>query len=135
MDEDIKKRLEEDLGRVVSRLRRMGGAATAIEERPGPIGANSLGADEGDVIQANESREIGLATRELLIERVNRLSAALDRLSRGEYGACAECGEPISTARLLALPEVQTCVRCQARLERRRLEREDARLNLRAPSL
>lgn len=132
MDEDIRKRLERDLKLAASRLRRMG-ALSAIEERPGPLGANSLGADEADVIQANESREIGFATRGVLVERVNRLSAALERLSRGEYGICVECGEPISRARLLALPEVQRCVRCQDGLERRGLERDDERLTLRAP--
>jgi DnaK suppressor protein len=131
MNEDIKKQLEQDLRLAASRLRRMG-ALTAIEERPGPIGANSLGADEGDVIQANESREIGFATREFLMERVSRLSAALDRLSRGEYGICVECGEPISRARLRALPEVQRCVRCQDRLERRGFERDDERAVSRA---
>jgi hypothetical protein len=33
-------------------------------------------------MQVDESREIGLATRELLLERVNRLSAALERISQ-----------------------------------------------------
>lgn len=54
----------------------------------------------------------------LLVGRVNRLSAALDRLNDGEYGTCVECGEAISPARLHVMPEVQTCVRCQDRLER-----------------
>ncbi|MBI4637467.1 MAG: TraR/DksA C4-type zinc finger protein [Candidatus Rokubacteria bacterium] len=77
-----------------------------------------------DEIQANESREISFATRELLVGRVNRLVAAIDRLNQGEYGTCVECGEPIAPARLRVMPEVQTCVRCQDRLERlsRRLE-------------
>jgi len=48
----------------------------------------------------------------------NRLSAALDRMNEGAYGTCVECDEPISLARLEAMPEVQTCVRCQDRLER-----------------
>ena len=115
--ETIRERLEEDLRTAVSRLRQMGGAV-AVEELPGPIGDNSPFADEVDEIQASERREIEFATRELLIGRVNRLLAALDRLSRGQYGTCVECGEPISRARLRALPEVQTCVRCQDRLER-----------------
>ena len=124
--ETIRERLEEDLRTAVSRLRRMGGAV-AVEELPGPIGDNSPFADEVDEIQANERREIGFATRELLVERVNRLSAALDRLKDGEYGTCVECEEPISPARLRALPEVQTCVRCQDRIERmgRQFEREE----------
>jgi len=48
----------------------------------------------------------------------SRLSAALDRLNDGEYGVCVECTEEISPARLHAVPEVQTCVRCQDRIER-----------------
>ncbi len=122
MDGDIRKRLEQDLQATVSRLRRMG-EPLAMEKFDGAIGDGSPHADEGDVIQANETREIGFATRERLLERLTRLSEALDRLERGEYGTCAECGEPISRARLSALPEVQTCVRCQDALERRGLER------------
>ena len=79
---------------------------------------NSRFADEVDEIQANENREISFATREMLVERVNRLSAALDRLNDGEYGVCVECAERISPARLHAVPEVQTCVRCQDGIER-----------------
>jgi DnaK suppressor protein len=116
--DSIRERLEQDLNTAVGRLRQMGGAAVAVEEMPGAIGDNSPFADEVDEIQANESREIGFATRELLVDRVNRLSAALDRLNGGEYGTCVECDEPISPARLQAMPEVQTCVRCQDRIER-----------------
>ena len=125
--ETIRERLEEDLRTAVGRLRQMGGAV-AVEEVPGAIGDNSPFADEVDEIQANERREIGFATRELLVGRVNRLSAALDRLNDGAYGTCVECEEPISPARLQALPEVQTCVRCQDRLERlgRQFDQEEA---------
>jgi len=120
----IRERLEQDLLTVVSRLRRMD-SAVALEELPAPV----IAAD-GDAlseVQELERREIGFATRELLVDRVNRLSAALDRLKDGEYGTCVECEEPISPARLRALPEVQTCVRCQDRIERmgRQFEREE----------
>ncbi len=115
---DIRERLEQDLKTAVSRLRHLAGAA-AIEELSWTIRDSGPFADEVDGIQANESREVGLATRELLMERVNRLSAALDRMSEGAYGTCVECGEAISAARLHAMPEVQTCVRCQDGIERR----------------
>jgi RNA polymerase-binding transcription factor DksA len=120
---DIRKRLETDLKEAVSRLRQMGGAA-ALEELLGQSGQRLAYADEVDEIQANERREIGFATRELLVERVNRITAALDRLNDGEYGTCVECGEKIAAARLRALPEVQTCVRCQGLLERRGRQHE-----------
>ena len=83
--ETIRERLEEDLRTAVHRLRQLGGGVT-VEEVPGAIGDNSPFADEVDEIQANERREIGFATRELLVGRVNRLSAALDRLNDGQYG-------------------------------------------------
>lgn len=122
MDE-IRVELEAELREAVGRLRRMSGGVAA-DEVPGAIGDNSPFADEVDGIQASESRELDFATRTLLVERVNRIAEALERLSEGEYGVCVECGEPISPARLRALPEVQTCVRCQDRIERleRRME-------------
>ena len=116
----IKERLEQDLLSVVERLRQME-SAVALEELPGPIAVDG---DDFDEIQETVRREIGFATRELLVERVYRLQAALERLRDGEYGTCVECGESIAAARIRVLPEVQTCVRCQDRLERlgRRLE-------------
>jgi RNA polymerase-binding transcription factor len=113
----IRKRLEQDLRVVIGRLRQVGGAA-ALDDLLGSTGEHWAYADEVDEIQASERREIGFATRELLVERVNRITAALERLDAGEYGQCAECGEGIAPARLRALPEVTTCVRCQDRLER-----------------
>jgi len=130
--DDVRTRLDQDLKTAVSRLRHLGGAA-AIEALPWTI-RDSPFADEVDGIQANESREVGLATRELLMERVNRLTAALDRMSEGVYGTCVECGEAISAARLYAVPEVLTCVRCQDGIERvgRRVDR--SRRSVFAPS-
>ena len=100
--DDIRKRLDDSLRTALSRLRQLGGD-----------GDNCPFADEVDVIQANENREISFATRERLLERVNRLSAALDRLHEGRYGVCVECAEGIAAGRLQAVPEVQTCLRCQ----------------------
>ena len=111
----IRKRLEQELRSATARLRQMGMADTLEELRP--VGESGF-ADEVDGIQANEWREIGFATRELLVERVNRLAAAIERLDDGEYGTCVECNEAIAPARLRVMPEVQTCVRCQDRLER-----------------
>jgi DnaK suppressor protein len=111
----IRKRLEQELRTATARLRQSGMADVLEELRP--VGDAGF-ADEVDGIQVNEQREIGFATRELLVERVNKLSSALDRLDEGDYGTCVECGEAIAPARLRVMPEVETCVRCQDRLER-----------------
>jgi DnaK suppressor protein len=95
----------------------MGGAATSVQTM-GAVGDTSQLADEVDVIQVNEDREMNFATRSLLVERANRLAEALERLRGGDYGTCQECGEAIAPARLKAMPEVTTCVRCQDRLEK-----------------
>jgi DnaK suppressor protein len=116
MDE-IKKRLERELSHTMQRIRHMGGAMTSEERGRGPADNSPL-ADEMDVIRVNEDREMSFATRSLLVERANKLAEALERLRGGEYGVCEECGEAIAPARLRAMPEVTTCVRCQDRLER-----------------
>jgi DnaK suppressor protein len=115
--EDIKKKLEAELTRTAERIRQMGGASTSVNTMNG-LGDTSQLADEVDVIQINEDREMSFATRSLLVERANRLAEALERLRDGEYGICQECEEAIAPARLVAMPEVMTCVRCQDRLER-----------------
>jgi DnaK suppressor protein len=115
MDE-IKKRLERELSHTMQRIRHMGGVHT-MEELGGGRG-DMPPADEVDVIRLNEDREMNFATRSLLVERANKLAEALERLRGGEYGICEECGEAIAPARLRAMPEVTTCVRCQDRLER-----------------
>lgn len=114
---EIKKTLEVELNRMVERMRHMGGRATSVETI-GTIGNTIQLADEVDVSQVNEGREMGFATRSLLAERTNRLAEALERLRDGTYGTCQECAEAISPARLKAVPEVTTCIRCQDRLER-----------------
>ena len=115
--EDVKKRLEAELNRTVERIRHMGGTAMSVQTM-NALGDTSQLADEIDVIQINEDREMSFATRSLLVERANRLAEALERLRDGEYGVCQECDEAIAPARLKAMPEVMTCVRCQDRLER-----------------
>ena len=115
--DDVKKKLEAELNRTVERIRHMGGTAASVQTMSA-LGDTSQLADEVDVIQINEDREMNFATRSLLVERANRLAEALERLRGGEYGICQECEEAIAPARLKAMPEVMTCVRCQDRLER-----------------
>ena len=120
--EEMRQRVELELNHAMDRIRRLGGAVV-IEEFPGAIDDNAPLEDEVDVISPNEDREMSFAIRSMLVERADRLAEALDRLREGEYGRCVECDEPIAPARLRAIPEVTTCVRCQDRLERtRRLE-------------
>ncbi len=44
--------------------------------------------------------------------RLARLERALSRIEDEDFGLCADCGEPIAPARLLAMPEAVLCVGC-----------------------
>ena len=114
MTKDLRRRLERERQAAASRLRQLGGSIT-LEEIGGP--ADSVW-DEADHIQASEQREMGLMSRERLIERIERLTAALKRVEDGTYGTCVECDKSIGQARLKAIPEVATCVSCQEKIER-----------------
>lgn len=121
MGDEVRERIEKELGSVMDRLRQLGGAVV-IEEFPGAIGDNAPLADPLDRGQVRGEQELTLATRSLLLGRANRLAEALERLRKSQYGICEECGEAIAQARLQAMPEVTTCVRCQDQLERRTTE-------------
>ena len=61
---------------------------------------------------------MGLASseREVLI----KIEQALKRIEDKSFGLCVECKKPIASARLKAIPYVDTCLKCQERLETRR---------------
>ena len=48
------------------------------------------------------------------LKELQAIDAALDRISAGTFGACAKCGEPISPARLAAVPHAALCEECIA---------------------
>ena len=45
---------------------------------------------------------------------IRMIEAALDRIANGDYGSCAECGEPIADERLDAVPATPLCADCAA---------------------
>lgn len=42
---------------------------------------------------------------------------ALDRIEDGSYGLCHECSQPISAARLEAVPHARLCINCKMKEE------------------
>lgn len=41
-----------------------------------------------------------------------RIDAALSRIEEGTYGICLKCDDPISDARLVAVPDAALCKNC-----------------------
>jgi RNA polymerase-binding transcription factor len=50
---------------------------------------------------------------EVAAETLRPVELALVRLEPGWYGTCVDCGEPIATARLFALPFAARCQACE----------------------
>ena len=48
-------------------------------------------------------------TLELELQKVN---LALEKIKKGTFGICEECGKPISKARLETYPQARYCKRC-----------------------
>jgi RNA polymerase-binding transcription factor DksA len=60
--------------------------------------------------------------RELVLEKgqediVHAINQALERIEKGAYASCQECGSPIAAERLDAMPYVRYCIDCERRLE------------------
>lgn len=71
-------------------------------------------------------------TKELLMsmstndrQLLQSIDAALDRIDDGDYGKCANCGQPIQEKRLEAVPWARHCIRCQDLIERGQLSQEE----------
>lgn len=48
-----------------------------------------------------------------------RIKKALERLRRGSYGECIDCGTKIPQERLTLIPEAERCISCQNIFEKR----------------
>jgi DnaK suppressor protein len=74
--------------------------------------------DGDDAPQRLPERDIAAALTDLERSELDAVTSALQRLERGEYGACADCGVDIPFERLLAEPWALRCVDCASARER-----------------
>lgn len=95
----------------------LAGIAAQLRRQDGPVAPEHTRGDFFDAAQVVEHREREHLNTGRLADRARRLAAALERVRAGAYGICVECGEEIPRARLMAMPDADACVRCQARLE------------------
>lgn len=96
-----KTRLETQLAELEARLQRI---ERDLDEPHDPDSSERAVQMEDDESLEAQAR---LVTREIASTR-----RALDRIDKGEYGTCVECGEDISEGRLEARPEAALCITC-----------------------
>ncbi|GAA2651805.1 TraR/DksA family transcriptional regulator [Paractinoplanes durhamensis] len=81
--------------------------------------ADSAGDDQADTGTKTLEREQEITLANNLLERINQVERAIDRLGEGNYGWCERCGNAIPVERLAAFPSATLCVSCKQLEERR----------------
>jgi RNA polymerase-binding transcription factor DksA len=84
-------------------------------EISGDAGLNEDFADAGT---ATFDRERDLSIRNNVLDLIDQVTRALERIDEGTYGTCERCGRPIDAARIKAFPRVLLCLDCKRREER-----------------
>jgi DnaK suppressor protein len=75
-----------------------------------------------DRVQADVLAESLELLDDLGREQMEAAEAALERIERGTYGVCVDCGKEIPPARLDAVPSTERCEADQERFEKERSE-------------
>ena len=70
-----------------------------------------------DVATDMYDREFNLGLASTEREVLSRIEKALKRIEEKTFGACSECEKSIPLIRLNAIPYVETCLKCQEKIE------------------
>lgn len=96
-----------------------------IEEEFTELRQPDTSSDVADIGAAEEQRQWQLRLLEREKKLLDKIDQALERLARGEYGWCAETGEPIGLRRLLLRPTATLCIEAKERQEQREKHQRD----------
>jgi RNA polymerase-binding transcription factor DksA len=102
----LRDQLQEERARLLDQLRQMG---------LGPGG--KLDFDDGfaDSGQVTAERAEVEALGGTLLDTLREIEDALRKFDEGTYGRCESCGNPITEARLEAMPAARLCIDCASR--------------------
>lgn len=81
--------------------------------------ADSGSDEEAEAGTATFEREKHLSLAHNVQDLLEKNARALGKLTRGNYGICESCGDPIPLERLKALPHALMCIECKKAQERR----------------
>ena len=74
---------------------------------------NTRQGDMADQASGNNEVHIALKLKQTDAKILQAIEEALYRMEKGTYGICRDCGEPISLARLEAIPWTRVCISCK----------------------
>ena len=99
-----KKRLQKQLSRFARKRKSLKGDYKALF----PI----FGRGKDEDSQELERYESRVSLEHQLELELQRVEAALQRIKKGTYGICVNCGQLISLERLKIYPEAEYCMKC-----------------------
>ena len=74
---------------------------------------NTRQGDMADQASGNNEGHIQLKLKQTDAKILQAIEEALERIQKGSYGVCRDCGEPIAEARLNAIPWTRVCIVCK----------------------
>lgn len=116
--EQIKQRLEAKRAELRENIKSLTEAhprpVDAIEASEGPQDFEEIAVD---FLETQQEQSLLVNQQALLTE----VEQALERIDKGTYGKCVDCGQPIPEKRLEAIPWAARDVKCEEQLEQRNL--------------
>jgi DnaK suppressor protein len=111
--DDLRSRLDRREAELREELRAKGPGS---EPPPSSEPKNQV-EDLGEQGEQRIREAVTQAEQERDLDELRQIAAAKERMRRGEYGECVDCGVEIPLARLQAQPAAARCVPCQQRYE------------------
>jgi DnaK suppressor protein len=96
-------------------LRKRGEILTvgALKPLQGQMENNTRQGDLADQATGNNEVHIQLKLKQTDAKILQAINEALERMEKGTYGICRDCGEEIAPARLNAIPWTRVCITCK----------------------
>ncbi|MHB8464643.1 MAG: TraR/DksA family transcriptional regulator [Acidimicrobiales bacterium] len=103
---DVRAALESEREELRAQMAGLGDGATA---------GDHYDANFADSSQVTAERGEAEALLTSLKETLDSVEHALEKVDGGSYGVCESCGEPITPARLEAMPAARLCISCASK--------------------
>ena len=113
-DQTLDEKLLASLKEVLLRKRgEILAVSTGTRPLPASVDVNSRQGDLADQATGNNEVHIQLKLKQTDAKILQAIEEALDRMEKGTYGVCRDCGGFVAGARLEAIPWTRVCISCK----------------------